>query len=88
VVLLMPFLATDWSSTRQRLLRLASRAAPLLGLGAGVAASLPAWLQRRLVALTQPLAEGHARDSMLQLVDRSAVHNAFHLAQHEFRCGA
>jgi hypothetical protein len=85
VVLLMPFLATDWSSTRQRMLRFAANFAPLLGSMAGAVGRLPSWLQDRLLQLAQPGAEPHAQGSMKALMTSSGVHNNFHLAQHEFR---
>uniref|UniRef100_A0A383V4Q4 AB hydrolase-1 domain-containing protein n=1 Tax=Tetradesmus obliquus TaxID=3088 RepID=A0A383V4Q4_TETOB len=85
VVLLMPFMATDWSSSRQRVLRFAASLAPLLGAVAGAVGRLPGWLQDRLVALVQPGVEPHARGSMKALMTAGGVHNNFHLARHEFR---
>ncbi|KAF8072899.1 hypothetical protein HT031_000559 [Scenedesmus sp. PABB004] len=85
VVLLMPFLATDWGSRRQRLLRWLSAHAPRLAAAAGAVGAAPAWAQRALLALTQPGVEAHAADSIRQLMARGVVHNAFHLAAHEFR---
>lgn len=88
VVLLMPFMATDWSSSRQRVLRFAASLAPLLGAVAGAVGRLPGWLQDRLVALVQPGVEPHARGSMKALMTAGGVHNNFHLARHEFRWDA
>eukprot|EP00882_Tetradesmus_deserticola_P020564 GHRQ01022218.1.p1 GENE.GHRQ01022218.1~~GHRQ01022218.1.p1 ORF type:complete len:283 (+),score=122.14 GHRQ01022218.1:185-1033(+) len=85
VVLLMPFLATDWSSTRQRMLRFAAHRAPLLGSVAGLVGRLPHWLQDSLLQPVQPGVEQHARGSMKALMTAGGVHNNFHLAQHEFR---
>lgn len=85
VVLLMPFLATDWSSARQRMLRCAANFAPLLGRVAGAVGRLPCWLQDALVRLVQPGAEQHVRGSLKALMTADGVHNNFHLAQHEFR---
>jgi hypothetical protein len=85
VVLLMPFLATDWSSSRQGILRFAANFAPLLGSAAGAVGRLPHWLQDKLVRLAQPGVEQHAHGSMKALMTAGGVHNNFHLAQHEFR---
>jgi hypothetical protein len=85
VVLLMPFLATHWSSSRQRILRFAANFAPLLGSVAGAVGRLPHWLQDKLVRLVQPSVEQHAHGSMKALMTAGGVHNNFHLAQHEFR---
>lgn len=82
----MPFLAADWSSSRQRVLRFcANNLAPVLGAVAGAVGRLPGWLQDRLVQLVQPGAEQHARESIKALMTSTGVHNNFHLAQHEFR---
>jgi hypothetical protein len=85
VVLLMPFLATDWSSSRQRILRFAANFAPLLGSVAGAVGRLPHWLQDRLLRLVQPGVEQHAHGSIKALMTAGGVHNNLHLAQHEFR---
>jgi hypothetical protein len=86
VVLATPFLATDWGSTRQRVLARMSAAAPVLGAVAGAVGKLPSWLQDRLLAVAQPRAEPHARQCMKQLMSSAGVCNNFHLARHEFRC--
>lgn len=85
VCLLMPFLATDWSSRRQRLLRLAARFAHHIGAAAGALGRLPPWLLDGLVSVAEPAAEPHTRDGIKQLLNANGVRNNLHLAQHEFR---
>jgi hypothetical protein len=85
VMLLMPFLATDWSSSRQRLLRVAARFAHPLGAVVGSLQRLPAWLLDSLVHVAEPAAEPHTREGIKALLNASGVRNNFHLAQHEFR---
>lgn len=85
VCLLMPFLATDWSSRRQRLLRLAARFAHPIGAAAGALGRLPLWLLDGLVSVAEPAAEPHTRDGIKQLLNANGVRNNLHLAQHEFR---
>lgn len=87
VMLLMPFLATDWSSKRQRVLSVAARCAPVLGAAAGLAGRLPTWLQDRLIGLSQPGAEEFVRRGIKSLLNRNGAKNNFHLAMHEFRWG-
>lgn len=87
VVLLTPFLATDWSSRRQRTLQLAARMAPVLAAAAGAVGRLPMWLQDRLLPLVQPGAEPHSCDSLKGLMSYNSAYNNFHLAHHEFRWG-
>lgn len=88
VVLLTPFLAADWSSPRQRVLRMAARAAPVLAAAAAAVGSLPAWVQDRFIPLLQPGTEPHVWDSLKGLMSYSSAHNNFHLARHEFRLAA
>jgi hypothetical protein len=85
VCLLMPFLATDWSSRRQRLLRFAARFSHHIGGAAGALGRLPPWLLDGLVSVAEPAAEPHTRDGIKQLLNTNSVRNNLHLAQHEFR---
>lgn len=85
VVLLMPFLATDWSSRRQRLLRFASRFYKQAGSLVGVLQRLPEWLLDTLVAIAEPGAEPHTREGIKAMMNPSGVRNNLHLAMHEFR---
>jgi hypothetical protein len=84
-MLLMPFLATDWSSSRQRLLRVAARFAHPLGSVVEALQRLPTWLLDSLVRMAEPAAEPHTREGIKALLNTSGVRNNFHLAQHEFR---
>lgn len=87
LVMLMPFLATDWSSRRQRFLQFASKLGPAIAAGAGILGRLPHWLLDALVTLVEPTAEPHTREGMKALMNRSGVRNNMHLAMHEFRWG-
>lgn len=84
-MLLMPFLATDWSSRRQRLLRFAAGFYQQVGSLAGLLQRLPAWLLDSLVALAEPGAEPHTREGIKALINPAGVRNNLHLAMHEFR---
>lgn len=81
----MPFLATDWSSTRQRMLRFASRFAHPIGGVVGALSRLPHWLLDSLVGLAEPAAEPHTREGIKELLNTNGVRNNLHLASHEFR---
>lgn len=88
IVLLMPFLSCDWASTKQRTLRVASHAAPLLGALAGSIGGLPHSLQNMLLQVALPGAEPHAATALKALMTRQGAHNYMYLAWHEFRQGA
>lgn len=81
----MPFLATDWSSTRQHFLKFAARLAPVLGAAVGLLNRLPERLLQGLIALAEPTAEPHTREGIRALLNRNGVRNNFRLAYHEFR---
>jgi hypothetical protein len=85
VLMLMPFLATDWSSKRQRLLRLAARFSYQLGGVAGALGRLPPRLLDALVHVAEPAAEPHTRQGIKKLLNANGVRNNLHLAMHEFR---
>jgi hypothetical protein len=87
VLLLMPFLATDWSSKRQRLLRIAARFSHQLGGMAGALGRLPPRLLDVLVHVAEPAAEPHTRQGIKELLNTNGVRNNLHLAMHEFRYG-
>lgn len=81
----MPFLATDWSSPRQRMLQFLSRFAHPVGALVNVLHWLPSWLVDALISIAEPGAEPHTHQGIRALLNPNGVRNNLHLAQHEFR---
>lgn len=86
VFLLMPFLATDWSSWEQRVLAAAARQHSMhLSAAAGWVQGSPQWVQDRVTQLMMPGAEPHAADSLRAALNQPGCRNNWHMAAQEVR---
>lgn len=86
VFLLVPFLASDWSSWEQRALASAAQQhGPRLAAAAGWVQRSPSWVQDRIVQTMLPGAEPHAADSLRAALNEQGCLNNWHMAAQEFR---
>jgi hypothetical protein len=85
IMAIFPFLTLDPGSDKQRFLRLAAGHAFALGLAAHAVGLLPVWVQQVIVRGYSKGMDPHALEASLSLFRRRIAHNAFYLAQHEFK---